>query len=173
MFVQSLFCEIINVLIVGIVEILRSVLTPLENGITMPKTMPTFSTKALTSGLKLSASGTEVEVSKGASRLVTFIPAVILTAPSTTSSLVSMLRDKAERPFKAPFFRKSSPSKLLLSERYLTSTKIHFHPYIAFARQPQIRDSPGIFPQTPAILSKLKGIVMSLMFTGSSPECKE
>ena len=79
----------------------------------MPKTMPTVSTKALMSGLKLSATGTEVEVSKGASRLVTFIPAVIFTAPSTTSSFVSMLRDKAERPFKEPFFRKRSPSKLL------------------------------------------------------------
>ena len=88
-------------------------LTPLEKGITMPQTKPTFSTMALTSGLKLSATGTEVDVSKGVSRLVTFIPAVIFTAPFSTSILVSMLRDNAESPFKAPFFRKRSPSKLL------------------------------------------------------------
>ena len=74
--------------------------------------------------------------------------------------------------------RLHSSEKVLLPSYYeMRKFKIKingiFCPYIAFAMQPQMRDRPGILPQTPAILSKLKGIVMSVMWTGSWPECKE
>ena len=143
-------------------------------GITRPHLIPIFSTKASTSGENFSDIGIEVDVSKGAPSLPTPIPAVILTEPSLTSSFVGIVLDRLDSPDSKPFFKNKSPSRLLKS--LLDCDILELKSYVVLLRQAQKADRIPIkglllLPQAFAILSRLKGMVMSSIESGSRPVC--